>query len=118
MKIKLDGLDILFSQFIRRRTGGYCERCGKFNGWKRLQTSHFIGRAKRSVRWDEDNAVGLCFGCHQYFTSHPLEHTEWFKKRLGDRFDLLIARTRNTHPKPDKEAITLYFKTKIKELEG
>ena len=69
------------------------------------------------MRWDEENACLLCFGCHMYFTAHPLEHVEWFKARLGYRFDLLQARMRITHPKPDQEAITLYLRAKIKELD-
>jgi hypothetical protein len=116
-RVKIDPLDRLFSEYIRKRSGGYCQRCGKYYGWKRLQCSHFFGRAKKSVRWDEDNAVALDFGCHQYLGSHPLEHTEWFKKHLGeDAFNLLQARARETGM-PDREAIKLYLKEKIKELE-
>ena len=127
--MRLDSLDTLFSEYIRKRalqqTGG-CERCGtpKYDiqrddsilpAWMLLQCSHFIGRSKRATRWDEDNAAGLCPGCHMYFTSHPLEHVEFFKARLGDDFDLLQARARAI--KPDKEAIRLYLEVKIKEME-
>lgn len=119
--IKLNPLDKLFSEYIRRRAMKLvhgCERCltGKVS-WKQLQCSHFHGRAKRSIRWDEDNAAGLCPGCHMYLTSHPLEHTEWFKNYLGEeRFNLLQARMRIIY-KVDKELIALYLKQKIKELE-
>jgi len=102
---------------VRKRSGGYCERCGKYYGWKKLQCSHFFGRARRSVRWDEDNACALDFGCHQYFTAHPLEHTEWFMNRLGeDKFNMLLSRMRNTHPKPDKKLIEIYLRERIKEF--
>lgn len=130
MKIKIDVIDDLFSKCIRLlamvRVGG-CERClapkydtVKDNGdifpaWKQLQCSHFFGRGRKSVRWDEDNAAGLCFGCHQYFTSHPLEHVEWFKARLGDRFELLQGRMRILG-RPDRAAIELYLTGKIDEL--
>ena len=113
MKIKIDPLDQLFSEFIRKRANGICERCGSDKGWKGLQCSHFFGRAKKSVRWDEENAAALCFGCHQFFTSHPLEHTDWFRKRLGDKFDLLVLRAHIPH-KPDREAIELYYREKVK----
>jgi len=120
MKIRLDPLDRPFSEMIRKRSKGYCERCGRFygyDGWKKLQCSHYIGRSKRSTRWDEDNACALCFGCHQYFTSHPYEHTEWFKKRIGqEKFDSLMGRVR-VISKPDRELIGLYLLEKIKELE-
>jgi len=100
------------------RVGG-CERCltPKLS-WKQLQCSHFHGRARKSVRWDEDNGAGFCGACHLYFTSHPLEHVEWFKVRLGqERFELLECRANQIY-KPDIEAITLYLKHKIRELEG
>ena len=124
-------LDVLFSEYIRRRAiteVGGCERCltPKYNitnengdifpAWKHLQCSHFHGRASRSVRWDEDNASGLCGACHIYVTAHPIEHVEWFKERLGDRFDLLQARARTPARYIDREAIKLYYKAKIEEL--
>lgn len=118
--MKLDPLDKLFSEFIRRRAlnkVGGCERClnGKTD-WKQLQCSHFFGRAKHSVRYDEDNAVGLCGACHLYFTAHPLEHTEWFKQHLGEReFDLLNHRA-HIPQKIDRNAIAIYLEVKIKEL--
>jgi len=95
-----------------------CERClqGKTD-YKQLQCSHFIGRGKKSVRWDEDNAAGLCMGCHTYFTAHPLEHVEWFKARLGDKFDLLLARTRTPAKFIDRSAIELYLKEKIRQID-
>jgi len=113
MKIRLDPLDRLFSEYIRLRANNKCERCGAYS--KRLQCSHYFGRAKKSVRYDEENAAALCFGCHQYFTSYPLEHTEWFKKRLGRNFDLLLGRMRQMG-KIDRNAIGLYLKQKIKEI--
>ena len=120
MKIRIDPLDQLFSKYIRLRAMaevGGCERClqGKVD-YKEIQCSHFIGRAKKSVRWDEDNAAALCLGCHAYFTAHPLEHVEWFKARLGDKFDLLRARSRTPARQLDKTALRLYYEAKIKEV--
>ena len=115
MKIKLDKLDILFSKYIRLKAGGVCEYCGQA---KTLQCSHFHGRRKRSVRWDEENCSALCFSCHLYLGENPYMHTEFFRKRLGsERFELLNIRA-NTIARLDKEALTLYFKGQIKSLEG
>lgn len=122
LKVRISPLDRLFSEFVRKRAiklVGGCERCLTWKrDYKELQCSHFFGRAQKSVRWDEDNACGLCFGCHQYFGSHPLEYVEWFKQRLGVvKFDLLQVRAWISYPKPDKEAIRLYFKEQIRRLE-
>ena len=133
MKVKLDKLDILFSEYIRRRAilrCGGCERCltpkcdiQKENGdifpaWKQLQCSHFHGRSKRSVRYDPDNCIGICGACHLYLTSHPLEHVEFFKTLLGEeKFDMLNSRVRIRAP-IDKELLKLYFQEKVKEVFG
>ena len=110
MKIRIDKLDVLFSKFIRLRDK-VCQRCGGAN----IACAHFHGRAKKSVRWDEDNCVALCFGCHIHLDSHPIEKIEFFQRRLGDRYDLLNARA-NQLGKPDKEAIELYLLERIKEV--
>lgn len=112
MKIRIDPLDTLFSCFIRLRDK-VCQRCLQPHA---LQTAHFHGRGEKSIRWDEDNACGLCGGCHMYLDSHPMEKVEFFQSLLGARFDLLNAR-RRVRQKPDRWALTLYFKQKIKELE-
>jgi hypothetical protein len=130
---KLDPLDILFSEFIRKRAikrCGGCERCltPKFDivkddgtifpAWKFLQNSHFFGRTDKSTRFDEDDCAGLCGACHMYLEHHPHYHDEWFKQHLGEQvFELLLGRNR-VMGKPDKKALTLYYQTKIKELQN
>lgn len=118
--MKITPEDKIFSEFIRKRAiqrVGGCERCltGKIN-YKQLQCSHFWGRGKRSVRWDEDNAAGLCAGCHMYLTAHPKLHYEWFKEYLGEeKFELLESRA--TRPaKPDLNLIRIYYRVRIEEM--
>ncbi len=118
MSKKYRELDKLFSQFIReramKRVGG-CERClSKKETYKKLQCSHFHGRRKASVRFDEDNGAGLCGSCHLYLTANPLEHIEWQRERLGDRFFDLNIRAR-TPQKVDVKLLTIYYKLKIEE---
>ena len=116
MKIRVDKLDVLFSKFIRLRAKNHCERCGAYKE-KGLQCCHFHSRRKHSVRYDEDNACALDFGCHQYLDSHPLEKIEFFKKRLGNiGFDMLNHRA-NQPKKPDKKLLALYFQGLMKEVE-
>ena len=120
MKIRIDPLDTLFSEYVRKRAMARvhgCERClrGKA-AYSELQCCHFHGRSRKSVRWDEDNAAGLCMGCHVYLDSHPLEKVQFFQERLGDGFDLLTARASQTYPRPDREALGLYFKAKLREV--
>ncbi|MFW9991935.1 MAG: hypothetical protein ACFFD4_07725 [Candidatus Odinarchaeota archaeon] len=118
MKIRITKLDKLFSELVRRKSGGYCERCGKRLGWQNLQTSHFWGRRAKSVRWDEDNACALCFYCHKHFGENPHVHVAWFQQRLGKkRYDALMGRL-NDMTKVDKDAIEADLKNKISQLGG
>lgn len=116
MKIKLNPLDILFSKYVRLKAGGVCEYCGRTTT---LQCSHYHGRRKRILRWDEENVSAVCFSCHMYLGENPYQHTEFFKKRLGtDRFEKLNIRAETTHPKPDLVAIMAQLKEKIKLQES
>ena len=111
MKIKIDALDKLFSRYIRNRDR-CCQRCGSS---KSLQCCHMHSRRHQNTRFDPDNAVALCFGCHQYLDSHPIEKIEFFQARLGGQgFDLLRARSQEAC-KIDREAIKLWLQ---KELNG
>ena len=128
---KYAALDNLFSRYIRTQTireYGGCARCltpkhdvykedgTKYPAWKQLQTAHFWGRRNTNVRFDPDNAIGLCGACHLYFHAHPLEFVEFFKARLGEQaFDLLRARA-NEVGRPDKKAIELWLKKELKEM--
>lgn len=120
--MKLSPLDVLFSEFIRKRAMvrvNGCERClaGKVD-YKQLQTSHFWGRGRKSVRFNINNGSGLCGACHMYLDSFPKEHVDWVKNRLGeDAFDMLEIQA-NTPQKPDIEAITLYLKEQLKAIDG
>jgi hypothetical protein len=83
-----------------------------------LNCAHFHGRSEKSIRFDPDNACALCVGCHFYLDGHPLEKVEFYQKWLGqEKFDLLNARRRNRE-RPDKAALTLYYQTKVRELDG
>jgi len=130
VRVKIDPLDRLASECVRRRAiviDGGCQRCltpkydiekedgSIYPAWKQLQTSHFIGRSNKAVRYDLDNLVGICAGCHIYLTAHPLEHVEWFKQHLGDRFEMLQGRQHQTG-KVDRNAIYLYLKEQIRIL--
>jgi len=116
MRVKRDKLDILFSKYMRLKTNGVCECCLQTFPMGKLQVAHFFGRRYKALRWDEENVSVLCFSCHQHFHEQPLEYVEWFKARLGGKFDLLQVRARVTAKYVDKELIELYLQAKIKEI--
>lgn len=116
--IKRTKADALFSDYIRLRDDYTCQRCFKqYEGkQKGIQCSHFHGRGKRSVRFDPENALALCAGCHSRFTAYPDEHVEWFKRRIGPvKYELLSNRA-NIPQKVDEKLIEIWLKNEIELL--
>ena len=121
MRQEVIKIDALFSQYIRKRALNRvngCERClqGK-TSTKKLHCAHMFPRRKYSVRWDIDNACGLCPGCHRFLDDNALDKVRFFVALLGqETFDLLEARS--TQGQHDIGAITLYLQSKLKEIEN
>lgn len=116
-KVKIRPSDKLFSLFIRSRDGWNCQRCSKHYEppTMALHCSHFQGRGKEATRFDPLNADALCYGCHQYFTSHPADHFNWQTERKGKKvIEALILRS-NTYKKRDDKTEKKYWKDKINE---
>lgn len=117
-RLKRSKADILFSLYIRTRAKWKCERCHTEHQppTSALHCSHFFGRGNKAVRWDIDNACALCYGCHQFLGSRPVEHAEFFKKRLGDKkYDALVLRA-HIPTKVDQKLIQLHLEMLLKEL--
>jgi len=69
------------------------------------------------VRFDPENAKGVCAACHMMLDGNPYVHTEYARKRLGsERFEQLNIRAMST-VKIDREAIKANLKEKLALLE-
>ncbi len=111
-------LDNIFSEIIRLRANGFCEHCGLWTGFDKIDPSHYLVRANKNLRWDEDNVFGFKHECHVYFDLHKPEFTSWVVNRLGiQRFDRLVLK-HNTIQKLDYKTIKTQLQTRLKELEG
>ena len=71
-----DSCDKLFSKIIRSQ--GFCTRCGE-KKYELLQPAHIYSRKFNSVRFDEDNTLCLCSGCHFWAHANPTEFTKWLE---------------------------------------
>lgn len=65
-------LDTLVSSIVRSK--GKCERCGKKEN---LQCAHIYSRRYKHLRWDLQNVVCLCAGCHFWAHQNPTEFAFW-----------------------------------------
>lgn len=116
--MKLDKADKLFSLYIRTRDKWTCQRCHKqyVPPTRALHCSHFQGRGKEATRFEPLNADSLCYGCHQYFTSHPAEHYAWQVERKGQpTVDKLVLQS-NTYKKKDRKLEAMYWAQELKKL--
>lgn len=117
-KVKIRPSDKLFSLYIRTRDGWKCKRCHKQYAppTQALHCSHFQGRGKEATRFEPLNADALCYGCHQYFTSHPAEHYAWQVSIKGqDTVDKITLQS-NTYKKRDDKMEKIIWATALKEL--
>lgn len=73
--------DKLWSQIIKSKNNGCCERCGAPYA---NQPHHVVGRKTTVLRWDLRNGCLLCTNCHllQSYSAHndPIGFIKWFRK--------------------------------------
>jgi len=103
--------DSEFSLFIRRRDG-MCQHplCpNRRRPQAELECSHFFGRAMWVARYDPDNCIALCHGCHAKWEARKkTQYREYMIRRLGQkRFDQLERRVywSMANPRPRAEYI-------------
>ena len=78
-------LDRLCSQIVRGR--GKCEKC---EGRDNLQCCHIFSRTYSNTRWDLENLLCLCAGCHFWGHKNPIGFAEFVKCKLGEeKYELL-----------------------------
>lgn len=83
-------LDRLFSDLVLTRDERVCQWCGAVGGHDgaHIDNSHIIPREYLVTRWNPDNSLALCFGCHKRrgrsWHGSPLEAIWWLRSYLGD----------------------------------
>lgn len=119
----------LFSLFIRIRdcletTGckdwGLCITCGKRYHIKLLQAGHFISGRHNANLFSERGTHAQCYNCNINLRGNTLEYRRKIIEMYGEGADLEIeeeARQIKKFTIEDLEALTAYFKEKIKSLE-
>ena len=117
-------LDVLFSQYIRRRNADHlgrvkCFTCGIEKHWKEQQAGHFQSRSHHSTRWDEVNVQVQCVKCNMFRQGEQYKFGLYLDDRFGDGTAEELENRAKTIVKINRvdyeEAIERY-KQKIKEL--
>lgn len=113
-KHQIKKLDKLFSQFIRKRD----EKCLICYKMDKLHCAHIFSRKHFNTRWDEDNAVTLCYYHHLHFAhKEPILFAEFVFKYLGKKkYDNLKIRSQTIIKNQDLKVIEIYIKDLIKKI--
>ncbi len=80
-------LDALARQRCFERDHHHCVRCSNN---RTIQWSHVIGRRHPCTRWELDNSLTLCAGCHRFWHEYPTLSGEWFRKNWPDRHEHIL----------------------------
>lgn len=111
-------LDDLWAKIVKILAGNRCEKCGRSDT---LNSHHVFSRSNHSVRWDFDNGVCLCAGCHclNNDSAHkaPLEFAEWFKKKRGEKIYEHLRIKASQIYKPDYDLISIFLNNELKKAE-
>lgn len=118
----------IFSEFIRTKdcletTGcasfGLCITCGKRYHYKLLQAGHFISGRHNANLFLERGTHAQCYNCNINLRGNTLEYRRKIIEMYGEGADLELeekARQIKKFTIQELEALTIYFKEKIKGL--
>jgi hypothetical protein len=96
--IRITKADCDFATEIKARDLWICQRCRKYKPPpnRGLHCAHYFTRRTQATRLDPDNAMALCYGCHQFVDSHAKEKEALWRREFGDeRFEALMLRAHN-----------------------
>ena len=95
-------LDKVFSEYIRKRdaiaTTGYlweivCITCNERKEYYQFDCWHFVSRANRSTRWEENNCNAQCKVCNNRWWGRQYEHWKAIDKKYWEwEADRLITK--------------------------
>ena len=107
--------DKIIAKIIKKRDNYTCQRC--FSKSKQLNTCHFYSRFMKGLRYEFDNLVCLCVGCHFYFHHNPIEFVEFWEKRIGKEAMERLRVKKNTIARPDYKLMYFKLTAYLKEME-
>ena len=121
---KLDTLDRIFSEYIRRRDSdengiGRCISCGKIVHWKEADAGHFVNRSHMSLRYDEKNVNLQCRACNRFDEGNAIGYSHGLIEKYGDSVIEYLKIKKHNFCRLGKFEIDLLkkeYKHKIKNL--
>lgn len=121
-------LDVVFSQYIRLRdciettwttTHLKCFTCDADVEYSKSQNMHFVWRAVKSLRYDEDNCHWWCMRCNVILHGNYLEYfVRMEKKYWRKKVDEMISKKYEIWKVTQEELLEkiAYYKEKLKNI--
>lgn len=88
--------DTWFSKYVRLNGAdkqGMCRccTCGKIQHWKDMDAGHFVGRERKTTRWDERNVHPQCRYCNRFKEGRKYEYSKFLNEKYKDEFQDAIT---------------------------
>jgi 5-methylcytosine-specific restriction endonuclease McrA len=83
--------DRLFALAVKQRDGYICQACGKTRENAVIECAHVVGRGELSIRFNLDNAMALCKGCHYAYTKSEANWRAWLERNRPGLRERLYA---------------------------
>lgn len=122
MSLKINQADSAFSKCVRAANDYTCYRCGTVYSKSSpgLHCSHNFSRRHRTIRWCKENALPLCYGCHQWFGGNPADSGQWLVEQLGEGSIDILREKMNSKikvPKSEEKEIAAHYRAQLKLIE-
>ena len=115
----------LWQEIIKARAGNKCETCGRREN---LNAHHVFSRSRQSTKYDIDNGISLCPGCHSLAPYSAHKDGEWLNRILGrvegrkairtESWFQVLRRRAYTPQKLDLEMEKIYLEKKLEEIKA
>jgi hypothetical protein len=92
----IKALDGWAREMVFERDDSMCVRCNK----KSVQWAHVYSRRDLRIRWEADNALSLCGGCHMFWWhKNTVDAGLWFANNFPERYRRLQQMKTTPAPK-------------------
>jgi len=108
--------DRLAREIVMVRDSATCQRCGS---QERVQWHHIHTRRTLSLRWDQNNGLALCAGCHYWCHWNPDLFRHWFMDKWPERWKNIeqSIRLAGKRGRIDHQAMRLLLEQELRQIQ-
>ena len=88
-------LDALARVVVKERDDWTCQKCLKNVDGRDCHAHHIKTRKYNNLRWDMNNLITLCSGCHTVCFHESPEGDVWFAETYPARYEYIIGKPKH-----------------------